>query len=109
MSDLAEGQRGSGDVAGLTSELSKQVAIFDGDVFAFYRQHAAFLETPQQTADGFDGQTKIVADITAGHRQAEFARRETALRETTGQIINKGRQTLFRILLDSSRIMSGRL
>jgi hypothetical protein len=43
----------SGDVASLTSELRQQVAVFDGDIFAFNRQHTAFLETTQQAADGF--------------------------------------------------------
>ena len=42
------------NVARVASKNSQCVAILDSDIFTFHRQHAAFLEATQQTADGFD-------------------------------------------------------
>jgi hypothetical protein len=42
----------------MSGKLSQDIAVLDGDIFAFHRQHTALLETTQQTADGFYGQAK---------------------------------------------------
>lgn len=94
------------DVAGVPGENRQRFTIFDGDVLTFNRQHTAFLETSQQTADGLNGQAQVVTDIATRHRQTEFTWRETTFRETAGEVVDKRGQALFCILLESSRIMS---
>ncbi|MNN97131.1 hypothetical protein D3C81_2162360 [compost metagenome] len=78
-------------VARMASKNSQRVAILDSDIFAFHRQHAAFLESTQQTTDGFYREAEIVTNISASHGQAEFARRESTLGKTTGQVVDEGR------------------
>lgn len=96
----------SGNVTRMTSKLGQRIVIFDGDVFTFDCQHAAFLEATQQTADGFYRQAQIVTDIATSHRQAEFTRGEAALGKTTGQVVDECSQTFLGIFFDNSRIMS---
>ena len=50
------GYRGLKDQATLRAwpaRTRQRVAVLNGDIFAFHRQHTAFLETPQQAADSF--------------------------------------------------------
>lgn len=89
----------SGNVTRMTSKLGQRIVIFDGDVFTFDCQHAAFLEATQQTADGFYRQAQIVTDIATSHRQAEFTRGEAALGKTTGQVVDECSQTFLGIFL----------
>ena len=85
---LAERLRNVTRVAGKNRQ---RVAVLNSDVLAFHRQHAAFLESTQQTTDGFYREAEIVTNISASHGQAEFARRESTLGKTTGQVVDEGR------------------
>ena len=48
------------------------------DMFAVDPQQAFILEAGKQTADGFQGQPQVVADIAARHAEVELAGGESA-------------------------------
>lgn len=84
-------------VAGVPGKNGQRFTVFDSDIFTLNGQHPAFLETTQQTADGFHGQTQVVTDIATRHGQTEFTRREATLGEAAGEVVDKrgGRSSAF--------------
>jgi hypothetical protein len=75
------------------------VEVGESDVLAIDHQKSFLVEAGEEAADGFDGQTQVVADLVAGHAEVEIGGAQAALLQAVGEAEQEGGQAVLGALL----------